>query len=390
MNKEKVETEFTRLYLALKKENPKTNLAFRSLQNMGFKKTQRTMDLHIKKFNATGHALNTVKRNSKKSKLNDDQMNQIDQWIKLQNSNNSPIQLLDIKKQIFTLFKVELCKKTVGNIVKRLNHTQKTCQTKTPGFQKTNDELKTEYWNFIIQMRKENKFYRAPKEIRSIDVTYTKKPAINITTFSSKGGSKQRAKYKVNNYTNAIVTMISGDGINHTPCLLYTHDPKFNPEQKNTARGKRIREELDEALVKYNINKNRIIYKKSDKNYYAESPDVYEDFLNHYDIPKDFLILHDNGNAYKRAKVSIFDSNGFKNHVAYPTDVHQWLSPNDNKLHGCKSTWYQEYYKFENDVSPSLRLMELIDLETVKNSKRYFQNNLFQVKKSDLDEIIGN
>jgi hypothetical protein len=75
--------------------------------------------------------------------------------------------------------------------------------------------------------------------------------------------------------------------------------------------------------------------------------------------------------------------------VTYPTDVHQFLSPNDNKLHGCKSPWKEEYYNFENGVSSSLRLMNLIDLDTVKNSKTYFRNNLFNVKKSDLDEIIG-
>lgn len=183
--------------------------------------------------------------------------------------------------------------------------------------------------------------------------------------------------------------MISGDGLNHTPCLLFTHDPKFAPEQKNTNRGNGIRQELENALLKYNISKNRIIYTKSDKHYSAESPDMYEAFLKHYNIPKDTLILHDNGNAYKREKVSIFDSNQFKNHVSYPTDVHQFLSPNDNKLHGCKSTWYQEYYKFQDDVSLSLRLMQLIDLETIKNSKKYFQNNLFLVKKTHLDEIIG-
>jgi hypothetical protein len=81
----------------------------------------------------------------------------------------------------------------------------------------------------------------------------------------------------------------------------------------------------------------------------------------------------------------MFDNLGFKNHVAYPTDVHQFLSPNDNKLHGCKSIRYEEYYKFDNAVSSSLRLVNLIDLYTVKNSKSYFGKNLINVKKSNLD-----
>ena len=132
-----------------------------------------------------------------------------------------------------------------------------------------------------------------------------------------------------------------------------------------------------------------LFYEKSDKYYFAESPAVYEHFLNHYQIPKNALILRDGGKPFKRQKTSVFDNLGFKNHVAYPIDVHQFLSPNDNKLHGCKSTWYGEYYKFKNEVSSALRLMNLIDLDTVKNSQTYFRKNLINVKKSDLDEIIG-
>ena len=203
------------------------------------------------------------------------------------------------------------------------------------------------------------------------------------------GGGQQRASVTVNQYTNAIVTMISGDGKNQTPCKLYTHDPKMAKEQKKTDRGKRVRSEFEEALDKYNITEDRIVYQKSTKHYLAESPDVYEDFLKHYNIPKNHLILHDGGNGFKRQKTSIFDTNGYKNHVTYPTDVHQWLSPNDNRLHGCKAKWKEEYYKFPNEVSSSLRLMQLIDLDTLKNSKSYFQKNLFKVTKGDLDEIIG-
>lgn len=386
---ERIETQFSNIYLDLKKGGIKTKMAFQILQKMGYSKTLRTLNYHNKTLIATNHALKTVRRNNKIAALNANQMNQMDNWVKMKNSTNSPFQLADVKKEIYASFAIDITCRTAGNIMKRLGHTIKTCQVKTSGFQKINDQLKEEYWTFILKMRKENRFARAPKEIRSIDVTYTKKPTIHVKTFSPKGGFKQKSKFKVDNYTNAIVTMVSGDGINHTPCLLFTYDPKFSRVQKNTERGNRIHQELVTALEKYNITEDRIIYQNNNKNYYAESPDMYEHFLNHYGVPKDTLILHDNGNAYKRRSVSIFDSNGFQNHVIYPSDVHQYLSPNDNNLHGCKSTWFEEYHKFENDVAPALRLMELIDLETVKNSKRYFQNNLFHVKKSDLSEIIG-
>lgn len=183
--------------------------------------------------------------------------------------------------------------------------------------------------------------------------------------------------------------MISGDGIDHTPCRLYTNNPKFNKEQAKTDRGNRIKAELYAVLKKYNIGEERIVYEKSNKHYCAESANRYEHFLNNNSIPFDTLILHDGGNAFKRGKNSIFDSLGFRNHVTYPTDTHQFLSPNDNKLHGVKTKWKEEYSRLGDDVSRSLRLMELIDIDTIKNSQLYFRKNLFNVKKSHLKEYIG-
>lgn len=389
MDKEKRETELVQQYLKLRSLKLKPNDGLDILKKMGFNGTQRTLDRHVVAVRSTGHAVSPVKKDCSHRSLNDDQMSQVDAWVLGQNTKNSPIGYSDVQKFINEEFNIKICKRTAGNILLRLGHTKKTCQTKTSGFSKTNAELKEEFMEFITKMKKEKRFVRHPADIRSIDVSYTKKPPTRVTTFSPQGGCKQRAASRTKLYTNAIVTMISGDGVNHTPCMLFTHDPSMAKMQKNTKRGKRIRAEFEEDLKRYNITEDRIIYEKSAKNYFAESPDIYEQFLNHYQVPKDTLILHDGGNGFKRQKTSIFDNLGFKNHVAYPTDVHQFLSPNDNKLHGCKSTWKEEYYKFRSGVSSSLRLMNLIDLETEKNSKKYFRNNLFNVKRSNLDEIIG-
>ena len=76
------------------------------------------------------------------------------------------------------------------------------------------------------------------------------------------------------------------------------------------------------------------------------------------------------------------------NHVTY--EVHQFLSPNDNKLHGCKQKWYAEYPQLlgEDSVCLPLRLMQLLDEETELHSKKYFHNNLLGVKRSDLDRML--
>jgi hypothetical protein len=70
--------------------------------------------------------------------------------------------------------------------------------------------------------------------MRSIDVSYTKKPVVKVTT---KELRKPKSASKVFLYTNAVVTMIRGDGLNHTPCVLFAHDPKLAPD---TPRGRSL------------------------------------------------------------------------------------------------------------------------------------------------------
>jgi hypothetical protein len=97
---------------------------------------------------------------------------------------NIPIGYSDVQKYIKGNFNIKVHTKTAGNILHRLGHTKKTCQSKTVGFNKTNSELKEEYTQFIRKMKNENRFVRSPADIRSIDVTYTKKSPRRITTFS--------------------------------------------------------------------------------------------------------------------------------------------------------------------------------------------------------------
>ena len=82
-------------------------------------------------------------------------------------------------------------------------------------------------------------------------------------------------------YTNVIVTMISSDGLDHTPCMMFTYDPKMAEEQKKTDRGKRVGTEFEEALKCYNITEDRIINQKSAKQYFAETMEVLEHVWSH-------------------------------------------------------------------------------------------------------------
>ena len=184
--------------------------------------------------------------------------------------------------------------------MKKLRFTQRACSTKSSGFKTPNSSLKEMYWSFVRQLKAERALSIHPSMIHSIDVTHTRRSPSKVTTFAKLGGGKQRAAGKTYLYTDSIVTCISADGVNHTPCLLFTFNPRMAPTQKNTVRGRGIRKAFQEALAP--ITEDRIYYVKSKKNYRGEDYVMYQTFLQRYmesgAIQSDHLILHDGGKAY--------------------------------------------------------------------------------------------
>ena len=209
------------------------------------------------------------------------------------------------------------------------------------------------------------------------------------TTYSPIGSGKQRSRLKPWPYTDVIVTMCSADSINHTPCIVITHNPALNPKHG----WKRVRAETKALAFRYGIDSSRVIYIPSTKRYPGEKPFMYERFIKRYmdtgAIPPDALILRDNGNAFTPKKLcgdSIFAKFELED-FPYPAAVHQYLSPNDNKLHGCKAQWYRDYHKYESGVEATFALMRLID-EGQRNCGKYFRHNILEVNESDLDLLF--
>lgn len=392
--KKLADTEFVRQYLRLVDEGFDSREALAAIKRMGYKKCRATFFVHLQAFKSTGSAHTDKVQPGRTPKLSADVMDELKDWLTAQNASNEPICRRDVQKFLDDGFGIIVTVQTVSNLLRRLGFRFKSAMNKTAGFKKPNSELKVELMGFIREMKASNKFVVSPSKIRSLDVTVSRRPNGRVMTYGP-AGVKQKSKKKVKRYSDSIYDMVSADGLNHTPCILVTHNPIFAPlgigGRAPTARRLAIRADLEAALAKCNIAESRIVYKKSTKTYCFECADDYEAFLQrHLDtgaLTLDCLVLHDGGNAYKRGPVSIFDSMEFEDHVTYPSDVHQYLSPNDNKLHGCKTIWAQEYYKL-NDHEVPLRLMQLLDEETVKHSKQYFQNNLLKVTPRMMDEML--
>lgn len=101
--------------------------------------------------------------------------------------------------------------------------------------------------------------------------------------------------------------------------------------------------------------------------------------------------MSDNGNALFPNGNSVLEAVGFCKHVPYPAVVHQYLSPNDNRLHGtAKEAWRASEIDFSDDVSASLFLLNLLDVNIKNHSKTWFTRNILNLtRESAKDLIVG-
>ena len=102
-------------------------------------------------------------------------------------------------------------------------------------------------------------------------------------------------------------------------------------------------------------------------------------FMEHYDekIPEDTIVFSDNGGCFINNGADIIDDQLCRR-VKYPACVHQYISPNDNKLHGlAKSKWRKSGTDFSNDVGSTLLLLKMLDDVPLDTVKGWFQKNFF-------------
>ena len=389
MDRENTINWFVTQYLTFKNAGMKSKLAYDSIVELGYKSTQKCLYRQISLKKSTGRPMARVNPAGRKPKLNQAQMDQIHAHVVAQNETIKTINRLALRKHILDNHDVSLNMKSIGNYMGKMKIAKRKTTKVTGKSAVPLAVRKAAYWLFVLRMRAKQAWSIPPKQIRSIDTTYTRDPMKIRDTIAPVGSPPQKDGGKRYKYSDAIVTCVSADGVDHTPCIMHTYNPAMAPQAtSNGSVAKAKRAHFVALLEQYGIDESRIVYTKSTKHYRGEDPKMYEDFLRHYDIPKDTVIMHDGGGAFKRQKVSIFDTLGYTKHEEYPTIAHQHLSPNDNNLHGCKEVWKMEYPDFTDDPEAGLRLMQLIDIDTAEHSQYYFRRNLLGVAKGHIEGIM--
>jgi hypothetical protein len=224
----------------------------------------------------------------------------------------------------------------------------------------------------------------------SIDFTYTSQRNLLQRTFSPSGTSQPKVDRAMSRYTNCIVTCVWADGINRTPSVLFTYNSVLRKDRDPTARRIAIYKHMENEANRLQIDFDRIVYvgnkTAETRTFVQESDDLLRRFFAYNDIPKETMVLSDCGNAFGSG---VLEDLGFSRHAQYPPAVHQYLSPNDNNLHGAaKQLWRQSRVDFRDDVSSSLLLLNLLDKQTVAHSKFWFERNMLNLTKDGAASLI--
>jgi hypothetical protein len=144
--------------------------------------------------------------------------------------------------------------------------------------------------------------------------------------------------------------------------ILYSRNPVFNRNVNPTPRRTAIWDSIDKIFEKYGIDQSRIVYVppevgKKGKSMVPATAARVEDFFRGYEIEEGAIILSDGGDEF-----ADLEQLGFARHICYPGPVHQYLSPNDNKLHGdAKQRWRKSGVDFKDDPEALVSLLYYMD-----------------------------
>jgi transposase len=383
-----VRTAFARLYLMWKKRGqPKSDfLAF--LSGAGYDIPLRTLDEWVANVRSQGSATSPSKASGRPQALSQDAVRLLVGFVLDRNESNVEVHLDTAQAFVRDWLNVDITVQSISNYLHGEGFSSKVTQHKTAGFKLDTASL----CHLALDWVRTTPLDVPRAKLCSIDFAFSGHRKDLGSSWSPVGGAQPKSGTAVSTYTNCVITCVWADGKNRTPAMLFTYDQRFRKDRSPTEKRKAEVTYLDECLTRYKIGAKRIVYvgkeKGENRKFVAESADLVRRFFETYGVGKDCTVLSDNGNAFKDGGVDIFDALGFKQHRCYPAAVHQYLSPNDNRLHGAaKKAWTESLVDFSDDVLACCYLLNLLDWCN-KDVRKWFDTNLqLKEEESTLEKI---
>jgi transposase len=364
------------------------------MNQAGYKFSESQLDRWVARINAGETAVSASKATGASVHLTREQRDIAAGWVLSQNLHGTPVHLSDYSNFCNEQFEQMLSKQTISRYLAEDGFSYRTMQSKAKGFMVDIQSQRRQLWDWVHTQRKEGIFDVHRSLLASIDFTFTGHRTERSSSFASQGGSQPMLGASISPYTNCIVTVVWADGMNRTPPMLFTYNPDFRQDRNTTARRATLVQHFDDCLKEIGIDVKRIVYvgkeKGESRTYVTESPALLQIFFKHYKVPKRAVILSDLGSSFVDQGKSVLLDLGFQKHVCYPAAVHQYLSPNDNRLHGtAKKVWRESNINYKDDVRSSIFLLHCLDNDIQIQSKMWFDRNMIQLKESEVEQLIG-
>ena len=351
----------------------------------GYQVTGHSLSNHLRSLDSIGSAVSENPNYGRHRSLDAEQETILSGYVLSENNMGNVVDRTRVLEFIRNNFEVELTPEGVGLYLQRLGFSLRTAQSRTAGYQFSVDAMAV----MVISWLNRTPRKLPLDKVASVDFTYSGHRLSRTVSYARKGSSNVLVNSRVPSYTNCIVTVVWGDGKNRTPPMLFTLNPLFKTWASMTPKRTAKQERLLKTLLDNNVDLNRIVYmggeKSSSKYYVGESSELLELFFGHYVVPDDCTIFSDFGNSFKKGNDDVLLNLGFKRHLTYEPAVHQYLSPNDNSLHGrAKKKWRAEVKDHSDDIVSSVTLLRCLD-EEILNGKDELSRNL-QLNVSTVDE----
>ena len=203
---------------------------------------------------------------------------------------------------------------------------------------------------------------------------------------------------KTPKYTDCLVTMYSNEGT-VLPTMLFTYNPAFN--FLVSASHSRPRRRARQLIREWGIDPAQVVYltpaRRKSPTYCRESRWIIRTYLEYHSahLSSEDWFLHDEGGAFGKDSSNVFDELGSPHHQAYPPPVHQYLSVNDNFIHGLVKTIWRKSEAYEEDSVPASLflkiLLDSVEEETVRScferNFSFFERNFRQAPDQSLSPV---
>lgn len=308
-------------------------------------------------------------------------------WVLIENDEHRRVSVESFRRFCNEFFCLDMSNSSARNYLIDLGFASKVAQTKTIGFSIDVDALVEMMCEWVEERRSDGDL---DKLVASVDFTFTGHRTDRVSSYAPVGGAQPKSNIAIAQYTNCIVTSVWSDGKNRTPPVLFRYNGKFRFNRGSRAPWQDDQRHLEDCLKRFDIGRDRVIYvgseRKETRLYVPESRNLLRQFFEMYAVPEGAIVFSDNGRSTKGVLTDL----GFTKHVYYPATVHQYLSPNDNRLHGtAKKSWRATQVDFKDDIESSLLLLSLLDSDIKAHSEQWFENNIMKLTQESAREIIS-